>query len=114
VGDRRDVLHGAELLHLVLLLLADRAETEGRQPAKIRPEYWRYFWATNRCPIGKGPSYLDRIEAKNDAELATVQLKGLKLLMWAAVLSIFRVFYTKTLYGSAAESTSFAGGIRPV
>ena len=59
-------------------------------PPQIRPEYWRYFWATNRCPIGKGPAYLDRIEAKNAAELATVQLKGLKLLMWATVLSLVR------------------------
>jgi len=76
-------------------------------PANIRPEYWRYFWATNRCPIGKGPSYLDRIEARNDAELATVQLKALKLIIWVAVLAMVRVFYTKTLYGSAAESQSF-------
>jgi hypothetical protein len=78
-------------------------------PGKLRPEYWRYFWATNRCPIGKGPSYLDKIEAKNDAELATVQLKGLKLLMWAAALAIFKVVYTKTLYGSASESRGWPG-----
>src|SRR5688572_21697527 len=75
-------------------------------PPQARPEYWRYFWATNRCPIGKGPSYLDRIEAKNDAELATVQLKGLKLLMWAFALSFVKIIYTKTLYGPHSESTS--------
>jgi hypothetical protein len=46
------------------------------------------FWGATLTPFGKGVAYLRRVEAQTPADLAVTQLKGLKLLLWAALLSI--------------------------
>jgi hypothetical protein len=49
------------------------------------------FWGSSTTPIGKGAAYLRKVEAKNPSDLATSQLKGLKLLMWVFVLKLISI-----------------------
>jgi hypothetical protein len=46
----------------------------------------RPFWGSSSTPIGKGASYLAKLRTEEPQELARVQLKGLKLLVWSFVL----------------------------
>jgi hypothetical protein len=50
--------------------------------------------------------YLRRIEAQDPEQLAIVQLKGLKLLVWAILLSLFQVLWTDFLHGYLRIPTS--------
>jgi Ca2+/Na+ antiporter len=45
-------------------------------------------------PIGKGAAYLRKVFAKTPEELAITQIKAVKLLVWAKVLSITRMLLT--------------------
>lgn len=47
---------------------------------------FRPFWGSSSTPIGKGSSYLAKLRTDEPTELARVQLKGLKLLVWSFVL----------------------------
>lgn len=52
--------------------------------------FWMPFWqgtANSATPFPKGSAYLNRIEARDAHALAVTQLKGLKLLLWALLLS---------------------------
>lgn len=53
-------------------------------------EYGRYIpiWGSFMIPIPKGSAFLRRIEAKSSTEFAVTQLKGIKLIWWAAVINI--------------------------
>jgi hypothetical protein len=75
-------------------------ENHNRDKAKplLRTGFWRPFWGFTRVPYGKGAAYLERVEAKNDDELAVAQIKGLKLLIWAVVLTAFMVGVNKLIY----------------
>ena len=54
---------------------------------------FRPLWGSTYVPFPKGAAYLRRIEAKNAEQLAIFQLKGLKLLVWAILLSLlFRLW----------------------
>jgi hypothetical protein len=44
------------------------------------------FWGSTATPFLKGEGYVRKIEAKDDAQLAKAQLKGLKLMAWSCVL----------------------------
>jgi hypothetical protein len=48
----------------------------------------RPFWGSTATPFPSGAACLRQIEAKDAEALAVTQLKGLKLLAWAAVLSL--------------------------
>jgi len=50
---------------------------------------FRPLWGSTNTPFPKGAAYLRRIEARTSEQLAIAQLKGIKLLTWAAVLSLF-------------------------
>lgn len=65
----------------------------------------RPFWGSSSTPIGKNPSYLTKLRAGEPSDLARVQLKGLKLLMWSFVLEGASVVITL--------STTHAG-VRPL
>ena len=58
--------------------------------ASLRP-----LWGSTNVPFPKGAAYLRRIEAKTPEQLAVVQLKGLKLLVWALLLWMFQVLWFK-------------------
>jgi hypothetical protein len=64
--------------------------------------YSRPFWGFTNVPFGKGAAYLERTEARNEDELARVQLKGLKLLVWAAMLSVVSRVSREVLWGSGS------------
>ncbi len=56
--------------------------------AALRP-----LWGSTNTPFPKGAAYLRRIEAKTPEQLAVVQLKGLKLLVWAILLDVARALW---------------------
>jgi hypothetical protein len=60
----------------------------GLEVATFRP-----LWGTTNTPFPKGAAYLRRIEAKTPEQLAVVQLKGLKLLVWALLLVAARAWW---------------------
>src|SRR5688572_24545767 len=66
--------------------------------------YARPFWGFTNVPFGKGAAHLERVEARNEDELAVVQLKGLKLLVWAAVLGVVLRASRELLWGSSVFS----------
>lgn len=56
-------------------------------------DYGRYhpiwlFSCNSYVPFPKGPSYLQQIEAKTNAEFAVTQLKAVKLVAWAAFVNV--------------------------
>jgi hypothetical protein len=57
------------------------------------------IWGSAYTPLPKGAAYLRRIEAQNPEQLAITQLKGLKLLAWAVLLSGFGYLFTGFFYG---------------
>jgi hypothetical protein len=64
---------------------------------------FRPFWgfpSSSNVPFGKGASYLRRVEAADDTQLAKTQLKGLKLLMWALVLQVCQSGLRHLMIGS--------------
>ncbi|MCU1241683.1 MAG: hypothetical protein JWO71_2409 [Candidatus Acidoferrum typicum] len=61
---------------------------------------YRPFWGSTNTPFAKGAAYLRRIEARNAEQLAITQLKGLKLLAWASLISLFSNFYQHYIYES--------------
>ena len=48
------------------------------------------FWGSTTTPFPKGAAYLRRVEARDPAQLAVTQLKGIKLLAWALFLMYFQ------------------------
>jgi hypothetical protein len=61
----------------------------GRNPLLTVGQYIPFWYGTASTPnpIPKGGGYLQRIEAKDAQELAICQLKGIKLLFWAGILT---------------------------
>ena len=68
-------------------------------PNPVRIGFWRPFWGFTNVPFGKGAAYLERVEAKGDQQLATVQLKGVRLLIWAMVLTLGLSVANRALFG---------------
>jgi hypothetical protein len=62
--------------------------------ASNQAPFWQHlgvfhpFWGSTMTPFGKGLSYLRRFEAKTSEEIATTQLKGLKLAVWTLLLAV--------------------------
>jgi len=61
----------------------------GLELGSLRP-----FWGSTNTPFPNGPACLRQIEAKDTEQLAITQLKGLKLLAWSILLSLFLSAYT--------------------
>jgi len=66
-----------------------------RQASSFRP-----LWSIFPTPLGKGITYWRRIEATDAEQLAITQLKGLKLITWAAVLRVIFVPIQDFFYGT--------------
>lgn len=58
---------------------------------KLELATFRPIWGSTVTPFPKGAANLRRIEAKTSERLAIVQLKGLKLLIWAFLLGSLQV-----------------------
>ena len=67
---------------------------------------FRPLWGSSNTPFPKGAAYLRRIEAQNPQQLAIVQLKGLKLLVWSILLSVFQGVWTNFFHGYLRIPTS--------
>ncbi len=72
--------------------------TRAKSKSLIRTGFWRPFWGFTNVPYGKGAAYLEKVEAKDDDELATSQIKGMKLIFWAIVLTAMIVLVNKFVY----------------
>ena len=68
--------------------LTDRSSNPAKD-STLQLASFRPLWGSTATPFPKGAAYLRRIEAKNPEQLAVAQLKGLKLLVWAILLSAF-------------------------
>jgi hypothetical protein len=60
---------------------------------------FRPLWGSTNTPFPKGAAYLRRIEAQNPEQLAITQLKGLKLLAWAILLTVFQSLWFRFFHG---------------
>lgn len=74
------------------------------------------LWGSSTTPYPKGAAYLRRIEARTPEQLAVAQLKGLKLLAWAILLSFVLNYWTQFFHqylnipiGTQAISMSSVG-----
>jgi hypothetical protein len=88
----------ASYVWFIAYALADR----GSKPARDLPMELATFhplWGSSTVPFPKGAAYLRRIEAQNPEQLAVVQLKGLKLLAWAILLSLFSGLWFRFFHG---------------
>lgn len=88
----------ATYLWFIAYALTDR----NSKPAKeltLELTAFRPLWGSTNTPFPKGAAYLRRIEAKNPEQLAVVQLKGLKLLVWAILLAVFEALWQKFFHG---------------
>ncbi len=56
-------------------------------PTLARAGFLRGFWGGSATPIGKSFGYLNKFDAANEMELAITRLKGLKLAVWALILT---------------------------
>jgi hypothetical protein len=64
------------------------------------------LWGSTNTPFPKGAAYLRRIEARDPEQLAIVQLKALKLLAWAILLTLFSNFWDRFFHGYLQVPTS--------
>jgi hypothetical protein len=82
---------------------------ENVQRDKARPVLrtfaWRPFWGFTSVPFGKGAAYLEKMEAKDDEQLAVSQLKGLKLLAYAVVWTALLISLKWLLLGPTESLT---------
>lgn len=85
--------------------LMDRNATP-RADTALELASFRPLWGSTTTPFPKGAAYLRRIEAPDEQQLAIVQLKGLKLLVWGILLSLFKDLGTKFFYGYLRIPTS--------
>jgi hypothetical protein len=94
------VLAITRMLWFFCYTLTDR-DSRNRDSVPLQAGLWRPAWMAatgSGTPIGKGASYLQRIEAHHADELAVTQLKGLNLLLWALILNIGRVWFLYLVY----------------
>ncbi len=85
--------------------MIDRNSQPGRD-ATLELSTFGPLWGQNHIPIPKGAAYLRRIEAKNPEQLAIVQLKGLKLLVWALLLIFFQSVWLRFFHAYLRIPTS--------
>jgi len=78
--------------------LLDR-KTPGCDPFSLQLGTYRPFWGSTQTPIPKGAAYLRRIEARDARQLAVTQLKGLKLLLWSILISLFSQLFARYVHG---------------
>lgn len=90
----------ARMLWFFCYTLTDR-NSRDRDSVSLQAGLWRPGWMTGTgsgTPFAKGAAYLRKIEANNAEELAVVQIKGLKLLLWALILKMGQVCFQYIVY----------------
>jgi hypothetical protein len=85
------------------------AKMGGHDAVGLQLGSYRPFWGSTietvggvgwNTPFAKGAAYLRRIEARGAEQLAFTQLKGVKLLAWASLISFFADLYKHYVYVS--------------
>lgn len=79
--------------------------TKDRDNLTLQLGTYRPFWGSTVTPFPKGSTYLRRIEARDSQQLAVTQLKGLKLLAWSLLISLFAKYYMDVVHHSLAIPT---------
>lgn len=82
----------ASYVWFIAYAVTDRSSNPAKDSA-LELATFRPLWGTTNTPFPKGAAYLRRIEAKTPEQLAVTQLKGLKLLAWAILLSFFQIYW---------------------
>lgn len=77
----------ASYVWFICYALTDRV-SQPKKDTTLELTAFRPLWGSTNTPYPKGAAYLRRIEARNPEQLAMTQLKGLKLLTWAILLSL--------------------------
>lgn len=62
-------------------------KTKDATPTLVRAGFLRAFWGGSATPIGKSFGYLNKFDSADDTELAITRLKGMKLAVWALILT---------------------------
>lgn len=79
--------------------------SKDRDDLSLQLGAYRPFWGSTVTPFPKGASYLRRIEARDSQQLAVTQLKGLKLLAWSLLISLFARYYMDAVHNYLAIPT---------
>ncbi len=69
----------------------------------------RPFWGGSSVPYAKGAANLRRVEARNSKDLSIIQLKAIKLLIWALILRVPRLALAVLVYGESTQVLRFIG-----
>ena len=69
----------------------------------------RPFWGGSSVPYAKGAANLRRIEARNSKDLSIIQLKAIKLLIWAFILRMPLLALPVFVYGESPQVLRFIG-----
>ena len=84
-------------------VLLDR-NSQDRDPVHLQVgtlgPFWTAIYQAAPTPYVKGAAYLRKIEAKSPGDLAVCQLKAIKLLAWALVLTAAMHFFDLCVYGN--------------
>ncbi|MEM7518561.1 MAG: hypothetical protein AAF368_16770, partial [Planctomycetota bacterium] len=100
-------------LWFIAISLLDRQGTVPRATG-WRFGSWLPFWigtATTITPIPKNGAALQKIEAKDDRELAVTMWKGVQLLIWSLVLIALLDLLTYALHGEPGRFTKRLPGL---
>jgi hypothetical protein len=108
----------ASYLWFIAYALTDRTATP-RNDGTLELAALHPLWGSTNVPFPKGAHYLRRIEARDSKQLAVIQLKGLKLLIWAVLLTLaqglwFQFFHGYLRIPTAAEALAMSVHRTPV
>lgn len=101
------IVLGKYLWYFSYALLGRQAK--GTPHLALQTGYFLPFWGGSNVPFPKGAAYLRRIEAKTPEQLAICQLKGIKLLAWALVLTLVSGLLGQLFYGNPEQGDAFMG-----
>lgn len=87
---------------------ASESKLRGARLATEQLGYWRPFWGFSNVPLGKGSAYLERVEAKNNEQLARSQWRGLALMTWAAVVIFAMDLFGRSVYAPFGRDQGIA------
>lgn len=88
------VVVGANYIWFIGYALIDR-NAKPAADASLELASFHPLWGLTNVPMPKGAAYYRRIEARDEQQLALVQLKGLKLLAWAILLAVLSNFSSR-------------------
>lgn len=103
---------GVYLWFIAYSLLDRRAA--GRDDFSLQLGTYRPFWGLTVVPVPKGATYWRRIEAKSAEQLAVIQMKGLKLLAWSLLITLFAKYFSQFVHGYLAIPTMGTEFLRSV